>query len=72
LNEGKRQQREDYKMKKSLALRKSIAIPNDKETSNYDIPNQFARVKNVAKGEHVIKDNIDQTLLLLMNFMKKQ
>jgi hypothetical protein len=49
LNERKRQQQEDYKMKKSLALSKSTAVPNDKETSNSNMPNQYARVKNVAK-----------------------
>jgi hypothetical protein len=25
------------------------------------MPNQYARVKNVAKGEDVIKENTDQT-----------
>jgi hypothetical protein len=44
-------------MKKSLALSKSIAVPNDKETNNSNLPNQYPRVKNVAKGEDVIKDN---------------
>jgi hypothetical protein len=47
-------------MKKSFALRKSTAIPNDKETNNSNMPNQYARVKNVAKGEDVTKDNTDQ------------
>jgi hypothetical protein len=39
-------------MKKSLALdiTKSTAVPNDKDTNNSNIPNQYARVKNVAKG----------------------
>jgi hypothetical protein len=48
-------------MKKSLAFGKSTAVPNDKDTNNSNIPNQYARVKNVAKGEDVIKDNTDQT-----------
>jgi hypothetical protein len=51
LNERKRQQQEDDKLKKSLALSKSTAVPNDKETSNSNMPNQYARVKNLAKGE---------------------
>jgi hypothetical protein len=50
LNERKRQQQEDDIMKKSLALIKSTAIPNDKGSNNSDLPNQYARVKNVAKG----------------------
>jgi hypothetical protein len=45
LNERKRQQQEDDKMKKSLALSKSTAIPNDKDTNNSNLPNQYARVK---------------------------
>jgi hypothetical protein len=61
LNERKRQKQKDDKMMKSLALSKSTAVPNDKETSNSDMPNQYANVKNIAKGEDVINDNIDQT-----------
>jgi hypothetical protein len=57
LNERTRQQQEDDKMKNSLALSKSTAVPNDKETSNSNLPNQYARVKNVAKGDDVIKEN---------------
>jgi hypothetical protein len=45
LNERKLQQQEDEKMKKSLALSKSIAVSNDKDTSNSNMPNQYARVK---------------------------
>jgi hypothetical protein len=59
LNERKHQQQEDDKMKKSLALSKSTAVPNDKDTNNSNMPNQYVRVKNVAKGEDVIKENTD-------------
>jgi hypothetical protein len=38
LNERKCQQQEDDKMNKSLALTKSTAVPNDKETSNSHFP----------------------------------
>jgi hypothetical protein len=41
-------------MKKSLALSKSTAVPNDKETNNSNMPNQYARVKNVAEEEDAI------------------
>jgi hypothetical protein len=54
-------------MKKSLALSKSTAVPNDKDTNNSNLPNQYARVKNVAKGEDVIKENQDQTYAFFMN-----
>jgi hypothetical protein len=54
LNERKRQQQEDEKMKKSLALSKSTAVPNDKETNDSNVPNQYAKVKHVLKGEDVM------------------
>jgi hypothetical protein len=72
LNERKLQQQEDDKTKKSLVLFKSIAVSNYKKTSNSNKSNQYERVKNVVKGEDVIKDNTDQTYDFLMNFLKKQ
>jgi hypothetical protein len=68
LNERKRQQQEDDKMKKSLALSKSTTVPNDKETNNANMLNQYARVKNVAKGEDIIKENTDQTYAFVDEF----
>jgi hypothetical protein len=50
LNERKRQQQEDDKMKKSLGLNKSIAEPNDKESSNFHMPNQYSREKCSERG----------------------
>jgi hypothetical protein len=58
-------------MKKSLALSKSTAVPNDKETNNSSIPNQYARVKNVAKGEDVIKENTEQTYAYFDEFLEE-
>jgi hypothetical protein len=52
-----RQQQENDKMKKSLALSKYIAADHEKKTINATMPNQFSRVKNKAKSEEVIKDN---------------
>jgi hypothetical protein len=49
LHERKRQQQHD-KMKKSLALSKSIAVANEEETNDSNMPNQNSRVKHVAKG----------------------
>jgi hypothetical protein len=46
---------------KSLALSGSAAVSNEKETSNSNVPNQYARVENIAKVEGVIKDNTGQT-----------
>jgi hypothetical protein len=72
MNERKRQQQEDDKMKMSLALSKSTAVPNDKDTNNSNLPNQYARVKNVAKGEDVIKENTDQTYAFVDEFLKAE
>jgi hypothetical protein len=71
LNESKRQQQEDDKMKKSFVWSKSIAVSNDKKTGNANIPNQYARVKNVAKGEDVIKENTDQTYAFVDEFLEE-
>jgi hypothetical protein len=71
LNERKRQQLEDYKMKKSLALSKSTAVPNDKDNSNANMPHQYARVKNVAKWEDVINENTDQTYAFVDEFLEE-
>jgi hypothetical protein len=58
-------------MKKSLDLIKSTAVPNDKETNNFHLPNQYARVKNVANGEDVIKENKDQTYACVDEFLEE-
>jgi hypothetical protein len=58
-------------MKKTLALSKSIAISNDKENSNANVPNQYARVKNVTKGEDVIKDYTDQIYAFVDEFLEE-
>jgi hypothetical protein len=71
LNERKRQQQEDEKMKKSLALSKSTAVPNDKETDNSHMPNQYARVRNVSKGEDVIKNNTGQNCAFVDEFLEE-
>jgi hypothetical protein len=44
---------------------------NDKETNNSNMPNQYARVKNVAKGEDVIKENTDQTYAFVDEFLEE-
>jgi hypothetical protein len=58
-------------MNKSLALIKSTAAPNDKETGNSNMPNQYARVKNATKGEDVIKENTDQTYAFVDEFLEE-
>jgi hypothetical protein len=58
-------------MKKSLALSKSTAVPNDKDTNNSNLPNQYARVKNLVKGEDVIKENTDQNYAFVDGFLEE-
>jgi hypothetical protein len=58
-------------MKKLSALSKSIAVSDDKETRNSNMPNQYARVKNVVKGEDVIKDITDQTYAFVDEFLEE-
>jgi hypothetical protein len=71
LNERKQPQQEDDKMKKSLSLIKSTAVSIAKETSHSNMPIQYARVKYVAKGEDVIKDNTDQTYAFVDEFLEE-
>jgi hypothetical protein len=35
------------------------------------MPNQYSRVKNVAKGEEIIKDNTDQTYAFADEFLQE-
>jgi hypothetical protein len=58
-------------MNKSLALNKSIAVSNDKETNNSNMPNQYAGVKNGAKEEDVIKEDTDQTYAFVDEFLEE-
>jgi hypothetical protein len=71
LNKRKLQQQEDDKMMKSLSSSKSTAVSNNKETNHTNMPNQYARVKNVAKGEDVIKENTDQTYAFVDEFLEE-
>jgi hypothetical protein len=41
------------------------------DTNNSNMPNQYARVKNVAKGEDVIKVNTDQTYAFVDEFLEE-
>jgi hypothetical protein len=60
LNERKCQQQEDEKVKKSLNQRNNTVVAAEKDSNNLSMPNQYARVKNVAKGEEISQDDTDQ------------
>jgi hypothetical protein len=62
INEHKRQQQEDDKLNKSSnSTSRNISKPSSTESSNpssnSNMPNQYARVKNVVKGEDDIQDH---------------
>jgi hypothetical protein len=71
LNETKHQQKENEKMKKSLALIKFIAVPNDKKLAILMCQINMQEWKNVAKGEDVIKENTDQTFAFVDEFFEE-
>jgi hypothetical protein len=58
-------------MNKLLYLSRYTASTNDKDTNNSNLLNQYARVKNVTKGEHVIKENTDQTYAFVDEFLEE-
>jgi hypothetical protein len=58
-------------MKKSLALSRSTVAPNEKETSNSSMPNQYTRVKYEVKGRKQSRIIMIRPMSLLMNFLKK-
>jgi hypothetical protein len=51
LNERKRQQQENDKMKKSLALSKSTAVPNDKDTNNSNILEEEMKIPSIYEAD---------------------
>jgi hypothetical protein len=75
-NERKCQQKEDDKLKKSTSpTSRDTSKPSSTESanlgSNSNMPNQYARVKNVVKGEDDIQSH-PPTHGLLMNSLKMQ
>jgi hypothetical protein len=52
-------------------MNKSTALPIDKDTNNANMPHQYARVKNVTKGEDVIKDDTDHTYAFVDEFLEE-
>jgi hypothetical protein len=71
LNERKRQQQEDDKVKKSLVRSKSTFVAADKDNNNRTMPNQYATVKNVAKGEEVAQDDTGETYGFVDKFLEE-
>jgi hypothetical protein len=65
VNEHKRQKLEDKKLKKSGSSNRDTTKPSAGDTStpssNSNMPNQYARVKNAVKGEDDIQDQAIDT-----------
>jgi hypothetical protein len=58
-------------MKRSLVLSESTAGLNEKETSNSNMPNQYARAKMYQKGKIELRIIKIRSMILLMNFLNK-
>ena len=72
LNERKHQQVEDEKAKKADAISdKSLVKFSDKDPKDVNMPNQYAKAKSVEKGEEMIQEDTKQSMISLMNFLKK-
>jgi hypothetical protein len=74
LNERKRQLKEDDRMKKpsaSSVFNKSTIILSGKQSKNSNMPNQYTRVKNIAKWKDEIKHNEGQTYAIVNEFLEE-
>jgi hypothetical protein len=71
LNERKRQQQEDEKVKKTLDQSKNTVVAAGKDNNNHTMPNQYAAVKNVAKGEEIAKDDTDQDYVFVDELLEE-
>ena len=72
LNERKRQQIEDEKAKKAAPIGdKSSAKSSDKDPKDVNMPNQYAKVKIVAKGEEMIEEDTEQSYDFVDEFLEE-
>ena len=74
LNERKRQQLEDEKLKKPSSANRDTTKPSVGDTitrsSNPSMPNQYAKVKNAVKGEDDIQDQPTNTYDFVDEFLE--
>ena len=71
LNERKRQQQAEEKVKRSLAQSKNTVVVADIDNNNSSIPNQYAKVKNTAKGEEIAQNDTDQAYGFMNEFLEE-
>ena len=79
VNERKRQQQEDDKLKKSSNLSskdinkyKYLGQSGSNSSSSLNMPNQYAKVKNAVKGRMTSKIRQQTLMPSLMSFLKMQ
>jgi hypothetical protein len=72
LNERNRQRIEDEKAKKAATMgdRNSVKF-SDKNPKDVNIPNQYAKVKSVAKGEEMIEEDTEQSYDFVDEFLEE-
>jgi hypothetical protein len=71
LNERKRQEQKDDKMKKSLSKKDIIKGPEGDRTNPSDMPNQYAKVKNTVNGEEELQDGTEQDYGFIDEFLEE-
>jgi hypothetical protein len=61
LNERKRHQFEDEKAKKAATIGDKNSVKfSDEDPKDVNMPNQYAKVKSIAKGEEIIQEDTEQ------------
>jgi hypothetical protein len=72
LNERKRQQQEDdIKKMTSTSGSKDTTKISDKDENHFNIPNQYANVKNSLKGEEEIQADKDNTYGFIDEYLRE-
>ena len=56
----KRQHQAEEKVIRSLSQSKNTVVVADIDKNSSSIPNQYAKVKNIAKGEEIAQNDTDQ------------
>jgi hypothetical protein len=71
LNERKRQQQENDKMKKAANKKDTIKVPEKDRTDSSNIQSQYAKVKNTVKGEEELQHHTKQDYGFIDEFLEE-
>jgi hypothetical protein len=69
LNERKRQQQVNDKLKKASSKKDTTKVPDKGRTNSSNMPSQYAKVKNTVKGEEELQDSIEQDYGFIDEFL---